>query len=74
MSGTKNNVAGCDNIFGAACIDIKQFPQAEESFNSAINIYNKQHEETLLLRVRNNLGFLYASQKFYLKLAIRQLN
>ncbi|WP_237980087.1 hypothetical protein [Bacillus thuringiensis] len=70
--GHENNVAGCDNIFGAACIDIKQFPQAEESFNSAINIYNKQHEETLLLRVRNNLGFLYASQNLS-ELAIRQL-
>lgn len=71
--GYENNTAACDNIFGAACVDIKQFPQAEESFNSAINILRKQNEDTLILRVRSNLGFLYASQNLS-TLAIRHLS
>lgn len=71
--GYENNTAACHNIFGAACIDIKQFPQAEESFNSAINILQKKNEGILILRVRNNLGFLYASQNLS-TLAIRHLD
>ncbi|EOP32322.1 hypothetical protein U0X36_26015 [Bacillus thuringiensis] len=71
--GYENNTAACDNILGAACIDIKQFPQAEESFNSAINILNKQNEEKLILKVRSNLGLLYASQNLS-SLAIRHLS
>ncbi|HDX9579845.1 hypothetical protein M3215_15580 [Bacillus cytotoxicus] len=71
--GCENNTAACDNIFGAACVDIKQFPQAEESFNSAINILRKQNEDTLILRVRSNLGFLYGSQNLS-TLAIRHLS
>lgn len=71
--GYENNIAACDNILGAACIDIKQFPQAEESFNSAINILNKQKEEKLILKVRSNLGLLYASQNLS-SLAIRHLS
>lgn len=71
--GYENNTAACDNILGAACIDIKQFSQAEESFNSAINILSKQNEETLILKVRSNLGLLYASQNLS-TLAIRHLS
>ncbi|HDT6579694.1 TPA: hypothetical protein RMI67_006344 [Bacillus cereus] len=71
--GYENNTAGCENIFGLACVDIKQFSQAEESFNAAINILNKKQEDTLIVRVRNNLGFLYASQNLSI-LAIRHLD
>ncbi|PGS79362.1 hypothetical protein COC69_12485 [Bacillus cereus] len=71
--GYENNTAACDNIFGAACIDIKQFPQAEESFNSAISILHEKNEDTLILRVRNNLGFLYANQNLS-TLAIHHLD
>lgn len=71
--GYENNVAACENILGAACIDIKQFQQAEVSFNSAIDILRKQNEDILILRVRNNLGLLYASQNLS-ALAIRHLS
>ncbi|MED0991408.1 hypothetical protein [Bacillus nitratireducens] len=72
-NGYENNVAACENLYGLACIDIKQFPVAEEKFNSAIDILRKNNEESLILRARNNLGFLYSSQNLS-TLAIRHLS
>ncbi|HDX9695205.1 hypothetical protein [Bacillus thuringiensis] len=69
----KINVALCDNVFGLACIDLRQFEQAEESFNTAIDILKSKNERTLLLRVRNNIGLLYANQNLS-SLAIRHLS
>lgn len=57
----------------ASCVYIRQYEQAEEQYNSAINILQKQNDESLLLRVRNNLGWLYASQNLS-TLAIRHLS
>ncbi|AJI09086.1 RapH N-terminal domain-containing protein [Bacillus cereus] len=71
-NGYENNVAACENIYGLACVDLRQFPLAEEKFNSAINILRKNNEDSLILRVRNNLGFLYSSQNLSAS-AIRQL-
>lgn len=62
----------CENLYGLACIDIRQFPIAEEKFNSAIDILRKNNEDSLILRVRNNLGFLYSSQNLS-TLALRHL-
>lgn len=62
-----------ENIFGLSCIDLRQFEQAEESFNTAIDSLNKKNEKTLLLRVRNNIGLMYANQNFS-SLAIRHLS
>ncbi|MED1412476.1 MULTISPECIES: RapH N-terminal domain-containing protein [Bacillus] len=67
------NVALCDNVFGLSCIDLRQFEQAEESFTAAIDILKNKNEETLLLRVRNNIGLLYANQNLS-SLAIRHLS
>jgi len=72
-TGYKINVALCDNVFGLACIDLRQFEQAEESFNTAIDILKSKNERTLLLRVRNNIGLLYANQNLS-SLAIRHLS
>ncbi|MGE6365739.1 hypothetical protein ACQKD9_18455 [Bacillus paramycoides] len=47
--------------------------QAEECLNSAIDILQKQDNAILLLRVRHNLGWLYASQNLS-ALAIRHLS
>lgn len=71
-NGYENNVAACENLYGLACIDIRQFPVAEEKFNSAIDILRKNNEDSLILRVRNNLGFLYSSQNLSAS-AIRHL-
>ncbi|MGI2835918.1 hypothetical protein [Bacillus cytotoxicus] len=71
-NGYENNIAACENLYGLACIDIRQFPIAEEKFNSAIDILRKNNEDSLILRVRNNLGFLYSSQNLS-TLALRHL-
>ncbi|PEK21913.1 hypothetical protein CN568_16705 [Bacillus pseudomycoides] len=71
--GYEINVALCDNIFGLSCIDLRQFEQTEESFNAAIDSLNKKNEKTLLLRVRNNIGLMYANQNLS-SLAIRHLS
>ncbi|MDM5153716.1 hypothetical protein QUF88_07720 [Bacillus sp. DX1.1] len=72
-TGCEINVALCKNILGGACVQLQQFELAEEYFTSAIDILQKQNEETLILRVRNNLGWLYASQNLP-SLAIRHLS
>ena len=63
----------CDNIFGLSCIDLKQFEQAEIRLDSALNILQKYSEETLSLRVRHNLAWLYASQNLS-ELAMRHIS
>ncbi|AJA23040.1 TPA: hypothetical protein ACR3Z0_002518 [Bacillus thuringiensis] len=65
------NIALCDNVFGLACIDLREFEKAEECLNTVIDVFNKYDEEHLLLRARYNLGWLYNIQDLY-PLAIRQ--
>ena len=72
-SGYEMNIALAENLLGLTTIQIKQYEQAEEYLNSAINTLQKQNSETLLLRVRHNLGWLYASQNLS-ELAIRHLS
>ncbi|EOV9528074.1 tetratricopeptide repeat protein [Bacillus cytotoxicus] len=71
--GYETNVALCKNLLGGVCIHLKQYEQAEEYFTSAIDILQKQNEGTLILRVRNNIGWLYANQNLS-PLAIRHLS
>lgn len=67
------NIALSQNLLGLTAIQIKQYEQAEECLNSAIDILQKQDNAILLLRVRHNLGWLYASQNLS-ALAIRHLS
>ncbi|WJE55656.1 tetratricopeptide repeat protein (plasmid) [Bacillus cereus] len=67
------NIALCENVLGLACIQIRQFEQAEEHLNKAIDIVKKINNTELLLRIRNNLGWLYANQNLS-DLAIRHLS
>ncbi|PFE08407.1 hypothetical protein CN307_28660 [Bacillus cereus] len=69
--GYKINIALCDNVYGLACIDLREFERAEECLNMVIDVFKKYDEEQLLLRVRSNLGWLYNIQDLY-PLAIRQ--
>ncbi|MEH6891048.1 hypothetical protein V7024_15280 [Bacillus sp. JJ864] len=71
--GYETSIALCENVLGLTSIQIEQYEQAEEHLNSAIDILQKQNEETLLLRFRHNLGWLYASQNLS-KMAIRHLS
>lgn len=69
--GYEINIALCDNVYGLACIDLREFERAEECLNTVIDVCKKYDEEQLLLRVRSNLGWLYNIQDLY-PLAIRQ--
>ncbi len=69
--GYEINIALCDNVYGLACIDLREFERAEECLNMVIDVCKKYDEEQLLLRVRSNLGWLYNIQDLY-PLAIRQ--
>ncbi|KFN01345.1 tetratricopeptide repeat protein [Bacillus clarus] len=69
-TGYEVNATLCENTIGLACIDLRQFEKAEEYLNTAIDTLQKQEEESLLLRVRYNLAWLYNSQKLS-SLAIR---
>ncbi|PEA55543.1 hypothetical protein CON64_07220 [Bacillus pseudomycoides] len=71
--GYEINVASCDNVYGLSCIDLKQFEQAEINLNSALDILQKHNEESLVLRVRHNLAWLYANQNLS-NLAIRHVS
>ncbi|WP_440603085.1 hypothetical protein [Bacillus sp. GB_SG_008] len=67
------NVALCENMFALCCIDLKQFEQAEESFNTALDVFKKLNSEKAVLMVRSNLGWLYGSQNLS-ELAIRHIS
>ncbi|MBK5514201.1 hypothetical protein JFT70_02440 [Bacillus sp. TH11] len=69
--GYEINIALCDNVYGLACIDLREFERAEECLNTVIDVFKKYDKEHLLLRVRYNLGWLYNIQDLY-PLAIRQ--
>lgn len=71
--GYEMNVALCENVLGLTCIQIRQFEKAEEHLNNAIAILKRENNEELLLRVRNNIGWLYESQGLS-SLAIRHLS
>ncbi|KEK26102.1 tetratricopeptide repeat protein [Bacillus gaemokensis] len=72
-TGYEISVALSENLLGLTAIQIGEYAQAEEHLNSAINSLQKQNDETLLLRVRHNLGWLYSSQNLS-SLAIRHLS
>ncbi|MBO1625840.1 Rap family tetratricopeptide repeat protein [Bacillus arachidis] len=72
-TGYEKSIALSENLLGLTAIQIGQYEQAEEFLSSAIDILQKQDNETLLLRVRHNLGWLYASQNLSI-LAIRHLS
>ncbi|HDX9580612.1 TPA: hypothetical protein ROX88_004266 [Bacillus pseudomycoides] len=67
------NAALCDNTYGLSCIDLRQFEQAEINLNSALAILQQHNAESLVLRVRHNLAWLYANQNLS-DLAIRHVS
>ncbi|UNP82661.1 hypothetical protein [Bacillus mycoides] len=68
--GCEINIALCENAFGLCCIDLKNYELAEESFNAAMDIFQKVNYGKYILMVRHNLAFLYASQDLS-ELAVR---
>ena len=64
------NVALCENIYGLCCVELKQFELAEESFNIALDVFQRLNHKKYVLMIRNNLGWLYGTQNLS-DLAIR---
>lgn len=71
--GHEINVGLCKNLLGGICVHLDQYEESEEYFTAAIDILQKKNASELILRVRNNLGWLYASQNLS-TLAIRHLS
>ncbi|MDC2864127.1 Rap family tetratricopeptide repeat protein [Bacillus sp. BP-3] len=71
--GNEINIAGCTNILGLTCTSLGQYEAAEEYFINALDIVNKKKNTQLALKIRHNLGFLYAEQNLS-EAAIRNLS
>ncbi|HDR7969545.1 TPA: tetratricopeptide repeat protein [Bacillus pacificus] len=66
--------AACVNTLGMASITLGQFDMAEEYLVDALNTFQRiQAPEIIILKVRYNLGLMYADQGLS-ELAIRHLN
>lgn len=71
--GYEVKTGACKNTLGMSCITLGQFELAEEYLISALNTFTKVDEQTSILKVRHNLGLLYADQDLS-ELAIRYLS
>lgn len=62
LTGYERIRAACDNLYGLCSNSIRQFEQAEVYFLSALDKAKKAGYERLEMKVRHNLGLLYADQ------------
>ncbi|PED71314.1 response regulator aspartate phosphatase [Bacillus pseudomycoides] len=69
----ERNIGFCENLYGMACTNLREWVLAEEHLVKAMDIFQKLKEEKFILMVRHNLGLLYASQNLS-ELAIRYLS
>ncbi|MEI4801586.1 Rap family tetratricopeptide repeat protein [Bacillus sp. FJAT-51639] len=60
--GYEVKTGACKNTLGMSCISLGQFELAEEYLISALNTFTKTDERASILKVRHNLGLLYADQ------------
>lgn len=72
-SGYEISAALCKNMYGLCCVDLKQFVLAEESFDAALDIFQKHKIERYIIMVKSNLGWLYGSQNLS-ELSIRHIS
>ncbi|MDM5188786.1 tetratricopeptide repeat protein [Bacillus sp. DX4.1] len=72
-SGYEMKVAFCNNLYGLAYTQLKEFELAEEHYIAAIESFQKKNEEHFTMIIRHNLGFMYATQNLS-SLAIRYLS
>ncbi|CAM4121640.1 histidine kinase [Bacillus manliponensis] len=71
--GNELNLAFCENLYGLACVHLKEWELAEEYLTAAMDAFQKVGEEHFILMVRQNLGLMYANQDLS-PLAIRYLS
>lgn len=67
------NITSCLSVLGGSYVAVGHYEKAEELYYTAIDMLQKNNEESLLLHVRNNLGTLYANKNLS-EQAIRQLS
>ncbi|HEK9100166.1 tetratricopeptide repeat protein [Bacillus pfraonensis] len=72
-SGNELNLAFCSNLYGLACIHLKEWELAEEYLTSAMNTFQKIDEKKFITMVKHNLGLMYGSQD-HSAVAIRYLS
>ncbi|WP_369900566.1 tetratricopeptide repeat protein [Bacillus manliponensis] len=70
--GNELNLAFCDNLYGLACVHLKEWELAEEYLTAAMDAFQKVGEEKFITMVKHNLGFMYGSQDLS-TIAIRYL-
>ncbi|MDM5200846.1 tetratricopeptide repeat protein [Fictibacillus enclensis] len=65
-SGYEVKLAGSENVIGLASTSLKQFREAEDHFLSALDILRSStlKKEPFELKIRYNLGMLYAEQNY----------
>ncbi|GGE63821.1 Rap family tetratricopeptide repeat protein [Priestia taiwanensis] len=71
--GYEVKTGACKNVLGSACNTLGQYELAEEYLLEALDIFKKANEHSLAMRVRHNLGLLYADQGLS-EVAIRHLS
>ncbi|KEK23928.1 tetratricopeptide repeat protein [Bacillus gaemokensis] len=69
----ERNIGFCENLLGMSCVRLNEWALAEEHLVKAMDIFQKLKEDTYILMVRHNLGFMYSSQNLS-ELAIRYLS
>jgi tetratricopeptide (TPR) repeat protein len=70
--GYEIKVGACKNLLGMACITLEQYELAEEYLLEALDVFKDTDESLLIVKVRHNLGLLYADQDLS-EIAIRHL-
>lgn len=71
--GNELNLAFCENLYGLACVHLKEWELAEEYLTAAMDAFQKVGEEKFITMVKHNLGFMYGSQDLS-AIAIRYLS
>jgi tetratricopeptide (TPR) repeat protein len=60
--GYEVKTGACKNLLGTACNTLEQFELAEEYLLQALDCFQQVNEDSLVVKVRHNLGMLYADQ------------
>jgi tetratricopeptide (TPR) repeat protein len=70
--GYEVKTGACKNTLGMACSSLEQFELAEEYLLESLDVFSKTNEDSLSIKVRHNLGLMYADQNLS-EISIRHL-
>lgn len=72
QKGYEVKIGACKNLLGTSCTELEQYELAEEYLIDALDIFQKENEDSLVIKVKHNLGLLYADQDLS-EIAIKHL-